>query len=206
MRFLAEILDLFLPKTCIACYRVTGQSFCGSCRQKIILKPITEKRTLYTLHSPFPYTNTLKKLIHTIKFEEFSELLPDLGKIFTDGLAQLAIPHTSIFIPVPSHQKRVQKRGFDTVISLCNSAGLAMNTTCITREKETKALFELSQIQRTNELDKAFIVQDKHAIEGKDVWIVDDIHTSGATLNEISKTVLTAGARSVNAITLAYVA
>lgn len=208
MKLISTFLDLFLPKTCVSCKQIKSVSFCKKCIEKIIPHIHKSNKENYSLLSPFEYKNELKELLHYIKFEQYTELLPTLSTLLNIGISELKINPDTIILTVPSHKSRVKERGFDVVSKMLDSSTLKKNTDLpriLTRQKRTTALHGLTETERQSQVKNAFQIQNSEYITGKSVLLIDDIHTSGATIKEISHCLLNNGAKKVNAITLAYV-
>lgn len=208
MNFLTSLIDLFLPKICVSCKQINGQSFCKNCIEKITPKfqKITYKQ--YTLFSPYIYKDEIKELLHYIKFEKYHDLLPHLGALLNAGISKTELPANAVVLTVPSHESRIKERGFDIVKKILENTPILAQKKApplLIRSKETTALFGLTEQERQAQVKNAFSLQNAEYITGKSIILLDDIHTSGATIREISQALLKNGAKEVNAITLAYV-
>jgi ComF family protein len=113
-----------------------------------------------------------------------------------------------VVIPVPLFAVREQERGFNQAKVLAESAvkrlqrpapewKLTVNTNVLQRVKDTRALYRLNPSQRRANLRGAFRVVDKSAVRGREVLLIDDIMTTGATARECSRVLLHAGATKV---------
>ena len=103
--------------------------------------------------------------------------------------------------------KSLKKRKFNQVELLCNvfeQNGLEVNTTCVVKNKETENQAKLNFKDRQTNLVGAFKVVEKDKIKNKNVLLIDDIFTTGATVSEISFVLKKAGAKRVDVITLCH--
>ena len=115
----------------------------------------------------------------------------------------------SLIIPVPLHIKRLRQRGFNQALILARAIGkkwqIPVNFSLLKRHKFTETQTGMNKTERKQNIKGAFEVRDKENIAGKNIIIVDDVYTTGATVNECAKTLLKAGAQKVTVLTLARV-
>ena len=154
----------------------------------------------------FLYRNQISKAIKDLKYfgkkyiaEYLSNFLYDV--YIRDGFDD------DIVIPAPISEKGLKNRGFNQTELLCESFaknGFEVNNTCVVKDKETENQAKLNFKERQTNLLGAFKVVDKNAIKNKNVLLVDDIFTTGATVSEISFALKKAGAKRVDVITLCH--
>jgi ComF family protein len=115
----------------------------------------------------------------------------------------------SLIIPVPLHIKKLRKRGFNQSIILADPLGkkwqIPVNFSLLKRSKFTLSQTGLDKKERERNIKGAFEVRDKEKIAGRNIILIDDVYTTGATLNECAKTLTKAGAKKVAVLTLARV-
>jgi ComF family protein len=117
-----------------------------------------------------------------------------------DALAVSGVARSiDCFVPVPLHWRRRLERGYNQ--ALCLSRGVctppASVSTDLVRTRYTRRQWSLTETQRRTNVKNAFAVRRGHPFGGKTVCLVDDITTSGATLNECAKALKAAGAARV---------
>lgn len=140
-----------------------------------------------------------------MKYEGKTQLAPLLAKL----MAETGPPVATIdaIVAVPLHPTRLRKREFNQSLLLALSLGKRWNlpvlTNVLLRTKLTPPQTSLSRRARLTNLRKCFAVKNPAAIEGKNILIVDDVVTTGTTVNECAKTLRKAGAQSVHVQTLA---
>ena len=105
-------------------------------------------------------------------------------------------------IPIPINEKRLKERGFNQSDLLCEELPNVRNDV-VFRIKDTPHQTGLNRDNRVVNLENAFKVENKNDIKNKTILLVDDIYTTGSTLNECAKTLLNAGAKKVFALCLA---
>ena len=151
-----------------------------------------------------------KKLIHRFKYDK---KIP-LGKRLAQSLGQVVaqdrdFANCDLVIPVPLHRARHRERGFNQSEILAEGVSQATNLPLakgiLKRKKNTKDQTYLNAQQRAENVRDAFVVTQPEKINDKKVVLVDDVITTGATLNECARMLQKAGAKTIFAVTLAVV-
>lgn len=152
------------------------------------------------------YESVFRNLILSVKFQDGMELLPMLSNILSDVFTSVQFEEKiDLLVPVPLHWKRRLERGFNQSEKLTKSIAkknLPINTDLV-RIRHTQQQWNLTPAQRRRNVKNAFAVRKGHPFKGKNIGLIDDITTSGATLNECAKTLKQAGANKVFAAVLA---
>ena len=136
------------------------------------------------------YCDKSKVLVLSLKYYGNTYMSRYIGQVMRDKLEfeQLSADY---IIPVPLHKKRMRIRGFNQAEKIASYLSECTNIPiidCIKRNRNTKRLYALNKFQREKELKNAFEVkEDSEEIIGKRIILVDDIFTTGTTVNEISK-------------------
>lgn len=208
--------------TCPTCQKITNNGqFCPKCRVKTNLTGV--------IVAAYYEEGPLKEAIHTFKYEGVFDLSDDLSKILLAGFNHIVSKkfnqkHT-IIIPVPLHKKRRAQRGFNQAellarqiitkrqknikteeqINLDRENWQMVNNKLIRHKYQKKSQVELSGKARRINLQNSFSwVGDKNELSGKVVLLVDDVYTTGSTLNECAKILRReAGVRQVWGLVLA---
>jgi ComF family protein len=111
-----------------------------------------------------------------------------------------------VLVPVPCSAQRIRKRGYDQAAVLAQKTSeivqIPVDTEVLKRSKDTKAMRSMSALERQNNLKKAFHVYG-NGVRLKSIMLIDDIYTTGATIDACSGALLGAGAKEVNFLTLA---
>ena len=106
---------------------------------------------------------------------------------------------------VPLHKKRMRKRGFNQAEKIAKSLSKLINIPVVNnieRIYNTERLYKLNKYEREKELKNVFVLKDsKHELKNKNILLVDDIFTTGATVNEISKLLKLKNVNKVYAMT-----
>ena len=152
------------------------------------------------------YKPPLSNLIIKFKLSDRTSLLEPLQNLVRDAVIRADFPEPADFIvPVPLHWRRRFQRGFNQ--SALIAKGLALDNaqfnTDLVRIRYTQQQIELTVAARKRNVEGAFAVRKGHNFKGKNICLVDDVKTTGATLNECAKVLKEAGAGKVFAFVLA---
>ena len=152
------------------------------------------------------YDQALKKIILSFKFKDRTELALMLAMLANSALQGSGISsEIDFFVPVPIHWTRRLKRGYNqsTLIAKKLKHRTAIINTDLVRIRRTKAQMAItSPAGRARNVANAFAVRYGHNFENASVCLIDDIKTTGSTLNECAKSLKEAGAKKVIALVL----
>ena len=144
-------------------------------------------------------------MIKHYKYEGYSEL----SETFCDALKvnlQSFIKNDYLIVPVPIHISRERQRGFNQseLIARGLSNRLGMNgAIALERRKKTESQVGKSREERINNLKDAIVCVDTEIIAGRKILLIDDVVTTGTTLNECAKSLLDGGAKRVDVLVIA---
>ncbi|MCD6595917.1 ComF family protein [bacterium] len=150
-----------------------------------------------------------KQLIHLFKYNG----IVDIGKFFGAKIGEIIarerhFKHYDIFIPVPLHKKRHRERRYNQAKVLADSAskicGKPVAENIIKRIVHTQSQTKLSPSQRRKNVAGAFEVVNRDKITGKNVIIIDDVVTTGATTEEIARILKLSGAKNICTVCIAH--
>ena len=112
-----------------------------------------------------------------------------------------------LIIPVPLHPKRLRWRGFNQSVLLARQVSreyaIPLDPFVVYRNKETPPQTQLTEDERRKNVRGAFSLNDQKSVKGKRILLIDDVYTSGATVNECSRALKRGGAKEVYVLTLA---
>jgi ComF family protein len=148
------------------------------------------------------FTRTLREIIHHLKYSDRVSLAKPLGDILKNCLEHESFTG-DLIIPVPLHRSRERQRGFNQAELIAARLGRPMATRLLRRRKDTPSQTGLTRNQRKRNLASAF--EARGEVNGT-VIVVDDVYTTGSTMNEIARTLKRAGAERVEVLTVARVA
>lgn len=227
-----EILISFLyPKRCPICGQIPkgkGRQICPECEKHLIpikgarcfqcSKPLDSMEKEYcrdcisSSHTykrgiaVYPYNEYLKKSIFQIKYHNKREYLAFYGeRIAREAGSQIMKWAPDVIIPIPLYKKKQRVRGFNQAGLLADHLGrilgIPVEDGLLERVRNTVPQKELNRKERQNNLKKAFkIVQND--VKLRKVLLVDDIYTTGSTIDAAASALLDAGAREVYFVTL----
>jgi ComF family protein len=194
MQIWKKFLNLFLQSNCPLCQRPASQEFCEYCHKQLQKCRLTEsKRSKENLLSPpviawGAYGGAIKRAIATMKYNDHPEIARPLGEWLGEVWLQEYGYGSFMVVPIPMHPEKEKERGFNQAAliakSFCQTTGLKLKLNGLQRVKATEALFGLSPTEREETLTQAFDI-GKDFIEPPNVPVilVDDIYTTGATVN-----------------------
>ena len=149
------------------------------------------------------FTETSRRLIHGLKYQDRQELVPLLSLWMARAGADL-ISQADMLIPVPMHRTRFFFRRFNQASELARTLGslkrVAYEPNILMRVKKTKPQVGLTHYERAHNLDNAFKVVKPEMLLGKNILLIDEVITTGATLNICAQTLYDAGAGVVNVL------
>lgn len=218
-------LNLLFPRWCLGCGK-EGDFICPACRRSLprARPPLCPKcgrpqasgvlcsscaswpAEIDGIRSPFHFDGVMRQAIHQLKYGNLRTLAPPLAQLLSDYLITNSVPG-EVLVPVPLHQKRLRERGYNQSRLLVRELGRLTNLPvvddCLTRRRPTPPQARTSTVdERRNNVASAFACCEKRLRE-KQVLLIDDVVTSGATLNACAAALKAAGATSVWALTLA---
>ena len=158
----------------------------------------------------FRYGDVSRALILRFKYGDRTDAAPAFGHWLARAGKEL-LGQADLVLPVPLHRFRLFTRRFNQSALLARAIGreskVAVAVDLLVRTRHTRTQADLSATQRTSNVRGAFTVRPRwqNRVGGANLLLVDDVMTTGATVEECSKTLLNAGAASVDVITLARV-
>jgi len=222
-------LDLLFPPRCAGC-DAPGQPFCDRCAQLVAPVPAEicavcgrpqtsaialcsrcrrHRSPLLLARAAALHAYPLREAIPALKYENRPELAEPLARYLVAVFQAppwdaLPAPIDAV-APVPLHVQRREERGYNQsellAAGLCRATGLAMEPAWLERIQATRQQVGLSAAERRQNVAGAFAAHS--AVAGRSLLLVDDVYTTGATLEACAEAASAAGARAVYALTLA---
>lgn len=180
---------------------VLGNRMCPKCKE---LEPVfSSGKTAFMLKGP------ARRLIHELKYHKGLHLLPDIISLAKSIPGYIPFMENAILVPVPLHKSKLKKRGFNQSLllaqHLAKEAPGARVLELLKRVKSTKSQTYLGREERTKNVKNAFALSSKTGINGSLRYvIIDDVFTTGATLNECAIILKKNGANNINVLTLGH--
>ena len=173
---------------------------CGKC--------LTKPPKLMGLKAVFAYDDFSKALILPFKHADRTDIVPYLSKLMYQRGKDF-LSECDYIIPVPLHWQRLMKRKYNQSALLAVAWEKLSNKPCLLmvlkRNKKTASQGHKTKEERKENIKGVFSVIKPERIKGKSIVLVDDVYTSGATLNECANVLIKAGAKSVKALVIARV-
>ena len=214
MNLFDTILDLLFPSACLSCRR-EGDYLCQECLNDL---PLSENPEEDFIYSVFNYRDkTVKNTIWTLKYRRRHSIAKVLAQALSDKIAEeiseLEMMENftePMLIPIPLSKKRLRERGFNQAEVLAAELEKINQKLCLEKNvlykiKETQNQARLrNRNERLKNLRGCFAVRNPEKILGRNIILIDDVSTTGATLVEAKKILQKSGARKIIGLTLAH--
>jgi len=211
-RWIDPIFWLYFPKNCPACgrpLRLFGANICGRCSQNLpethfFEAPGNPIEKIFYGRLPmsagaaawyFHKNSALQSLLFQLKYKSNEDVGLFIGKQMGALLAASdRFATIDALVPVPLHPQALSKRGFNQAALICEGIGQVWHkpvlTGAIARTKHTNTQTKQSRAVRWNNMENAFSIKDPTSIAGKHLLLIDDVITTGATIEACGKTLL----------------
>lgn len=227
-----QLLTLIYPDFCLLCDRALAHGsaavLCPDCQDEVPIlsenlcqicgKPLVDlakprcldcRRRVHFFEEGralWPYENKVKTAIKAYKYNNRREM----GPLFAKVMAKVYNDHmdwpVDMVIPVPLHPKKERARGFSQTGLMADifmkETGLPLEAKALKRHTATKAQEGLSEKERLANVMHAFVA-DSDMVRGRLILLIDDVYTTGATLDGCAKALIDAGAKKVYFMTVA---
>ncbi len=219
-------------QTLRAVEQLTAPYFCASCREEIhtIDSPlciqcglpfisregedhvcgdcIETKRYFRTARASGVYDGALMEGIHVFKYGKKTRLARPLGTLLKETFFRFWDKQSiDLMVPVPLHIHRLRERGFNQALLLFAKWAESENISCdplvLKRPQKTAPQTNLGRKERKKNIRGAFELLSPETIKGKRILLVDDVYTTGSTVNECARVLMKGGAAVVDVLTLA---
>ncbi|MCI4625631.1 MAG: ComF family protein [Candidatus Magnetoovum sp. WYHC-5] len=189
-------IDFNVCRSCAAPLKAAGATICVECIRN---EPWFSNTFAYGV-----YDGALKEAIIAFKYAPYSRILVrQLGTFFN----ALNLPQANYIIPVPLSKKRLIHRGFNQSLLLAREVSVKFSVPVyydlLLKTRDTGQQAKRKRNERKKALKNAFVVNVNKGIDDKHIIVVDDVMTTGATLNECAKALKKAGASKVTCVVLA---
>lgn len=153
------------------------------------------------VYSPFLYAEGIRYLIKKMKYQKKIHYARTLAQLFIEqSLHANDFPLPQAMIPMPMHNRRLHQRGFNQALELCRFFAshyqLPLNYTSLVRNRHTQLQAGLDAVQRQKNVRHAFAM--KTPLQYEHIVLVDDVMTTGSTVNEAAKTLKQNGVKRVD--------
>jgi len=228
-------LDVVLPTLCVSCYEpVAGDGVCAACWSQLafITPPFCPRLGIPFVYDPGPgllsmqaiadppayqraraavrYDEIARTLVHGLKYQDRTDLAPPMGRWMARAGSEL-LRDADALVPVPLHWRRGWSRRYNQSGALAaviaKSSRLPVLGDALRRVRPTLQQVGLSKADRALNVQGAFRVplEKKSAVQGRRIVLIDDVLTSGATVDACARALLRARAASVDVLVFARV-
>ncbi len=215
-----SLLDFTYPACCVLCQASLTEEETIVCRICLDSLPRLDESFISGEHfskqlgdkpwfsgslALFSYNETLHKVIHLFKYKGYHSLARPLGEELGYLLRDTVLPENALLVPVPLHKRRLLERGYNQAHLLADGAAAVCGLPCsalLQRTRYTLPQAKQSKSGRARNLAGAFRVLQPASVQGAAVILVDDLITTGHTMNECAKTLMLAGCSRVFCATL----
>ncbi len=208
------VLDFIWPEFCLGCQRESSLC-CEQCLQNLKILPIYSQNWpdlappyFQSCYVTADYENKLiQKLIKCYKYDFIEKISDILVTILASQARNLNLPPETIITNVPLHNRKRRERGFDQTKILAEKLAKKLGLTyqpLLKRKKKTKSQAKLTKTERQNNMSGVFTILDAAAASGRGpILLLDDVATTGTTLNEASRALKSAGYQKIICLVIA---
>ncbi|MBL0741775.1 ComF family protein [Chryseolinea sp. Jin1] len=217
---LDDFVSLFFPRYCLACSGPLAKGEDLVCTNCIVEMPQTDDHVVadnalfsrLSFRIPIAHAMALFKfnksgrvqqLLHQLKYKNHPEIGVMLGRVYGEKLVQANLASAfDIILPVPLHPSRKRKRGYNQSAKfaegLSEKLGISFSDNVLVRQRKTETQTRKSKLNRWENMADVFRIVDQQQIVGKRILLVDDVITTGATIETCGHLLLGAGCASVS--------
>lgn len=201
------LLDAFFPKYCLLCNRL-GECICASCETSLPFEP--QQVTPWIFSATLYSHRSISQLIHQWKYQNVQELTPVLGELLLRAAQhfQAALPEAPMLIPVPLHRRRERARGFHHTLQLAQFISQRLHwplcLTALIKQKATPPQMQSNGEHRRQNLIGSFSLRAD--LPKRPLLLIDDVITTGSTLQECIRILQPANPVSVHGLAIASAA
>ncbi len=196
-------IEFIKTPTCAGCGAITKKSvICPKCKSK--KSNYLDGLIVCTRYMRGP----IKSLIYSLKYEGFLEISEILSQIIFERIKAEKMLESTLLAYVPLHKRKEKVRGFNQSLLIAENLAKDLNTSChhlLIRVKHDQAQAKKNRRLRLSSIKDCFVVSKTGAkkIHGQVVYIIDDVSTTGATLNECARMLKLSGAKKVIGLVVA---
>lgn len=197
----ASSIEFIQERKCLKCGKGLSDNYidniCPDCKEGNF--------SFHSAYSCFYYSGGGKELIHKLKYEGKKEVAKILAKYMAQVIYEENLK-ADVIAPVPIHKSKMDIRGFNQSMAIGEYLSIYISIPiwdCLVRVKNTKDQYNLAKYERKTNLIDAFSVNMLYNVRNKSILLVDDILTTGSTVEECSKELIKAGANKIYVVTAA---
>jgi ComF family protein len=222
---LNDFLSLVYPSFCEACKQslVKGEEIiCTNCIADLprLNYHLYKENPLYTKlrgRAPIDFATAfllfrkkgaVQRLLHSLKYRDRPDIGTKLGRVYAHELMRTkCLSEIDVIVPVPLHESRQRQRGYNQSEYWANGLGeifsVPVDSTIMERMQRTETQTRRTKLRRWENVQESFTVEFPEKVVGKNVLLVDDIVTTGATLEACAKSLIKSGSKSISLVCIA---
>ena len=219
-----KLFDLVLPRFCCSCKMKLSSSedtMCISCQSAIQIstkerlnreydRKFLNKNIVSEFYAPFIFEKDkeLQHAIHALKYENKFAVGIFLGTLLAEKIIHKDLSwQIDLIIPIPLHKLKKAERGYNQSFYIAKGVGkvfdIEYSDNFVKRIKYTESQTSMTLTEREENIFGAFKIKDSKKVAGKNILLIDDVITTGATISECGKVLLSAGANKIYAASIA---
>lgn len=231
-RLWKDFLHLFFPETCCVCSSIPDETLrflCAGCRMKLPYTRFEQDACQYMSNPAaqmlagrlplsfvisflfFQKKGSVQKILHAIKYRGLADLAFELGYLFGERISKTPLAASlDVLLPVPLHPARLRQRGYNQSELLARGIALGVGGRAIVvhdaivRSSYTESQTRKSLLSRWHNVASAFTLRQPALLAGRSLVLVDDVLTTGATIEALGCTAMQAKPRQMGVMTLAF--
>jgi len=217
-----SVFDFIYPPLCLNCGNSLSEQeelICEKCWNATPfnenyfsaedINSITGPLYFSEFHWCFSIDENILKIIHNFKYSGFKKLKYRLGEFLVKRIYTIINSQpVDLIVPVPLHKKREKSRGYNQSALLCEAIigklNVPYSSNILKKTVNNKSQTSLTRDERAQNVKGVFAIEDVQEIKNKHVLIIDDVFTTGSTINECSKVLMENDAKRITALTVIY--
>ena len=209
------IVNLFFPNVCGICGKICDKALCRKCeinleKFKNVEIEIIQGKNFKELISLFNYQGEVRSNILNYKFKEKSYMAKTFTKfLINDKKLFEKIKTYDTIVPVPISKERMKERGYNQSLIIAKELNkylkLEIAENSLIKIKNVIEQSKLNKEERQNNIIDAYEIKNKQILENKKILLIDDIYTTGSTVNECSRMLKLASPKEIGVLALAKV-
>lgn len=210
---LEKVFELIFPSVCGFCGKLDKNSLCARCKNKLEkelkerIEMVQDRNFSYLVYL-FNYNGIIREKIIAYKFNDMAHLSSTFAKFIIKNKKICGfLRKYDIIVPVPIHNKRKKERGYNQseliARNIADFTQLELASDVLMKTKNNTAQSSLNKADRQNNVKNVYGIKNAEKIKNKRVVLIDDIYTTGSTVNECSKILKNAGASEIAVLVIA---
>ena len=214
-KFLKAMINMIFPPVCGVCGKIDNKGICNKCLLKLmtlaenrIMDQWETEKNFHQLIYIFKYEGMIRKIILDYKFNEKSYIYETfVNFILKDEKIFKKLQTYDTIIPVPISKTRMKERGYNQSFLIAKALGNKLNIhiekNCLVKTKNVIEQSKLNREERKQNIQNVYELKNKQILNNRKILLIDDIYTTGNTINECSKILKQANPKGIDVLVLA---